>query len=215
AMGRSPTSRSRTCRTSSPAKSAPCSTLERGVGGWDHPPMRGRGLCCVALAIMLGLAGSAGADNGGWEQIHVRTLTIHYHTHDGYRRAAYVVLPDWYGPHHNPPLPLIISPHGRGVPATENVERWGDLPELGSFAVVNPEGQGRRLARFSWGYPGQVDDLARMPQIVRHAIPWLRFDRSRVYAFGASMGGQETLLLVARHPSLLAGAAAFDAVTDM
>jgi len=33
------------------------------------------------------------------------------------------VLPDWYGPHDNPPLPLIISPHGRGVPAAENVER--------------------------------------------------------------------------------------------
>jgi pimeloyl-ACP methyl ester carboxylesterase len=29
------------------------------------------------------------------------------------------------------------------------------------------------------------------------------------------MGGQETLLLLARHPHLLAGAAAFDAVTDL
>ena len=29
------------------------------------------------------------------------------------------------------------------------------------------------------------------------------------------MGGQETLLLAARHPGLLAGAAAFDPVTDM
>jgi hypothetical protein len=175
--------------------------------------MRRGGLCC--LALVLALAGSAAAGNGGWEQIHVRTFAIHYRTHDGYRRAAYVVLPDWYGPHHNPALPLIISPHGRGVAATENVERWGDLPALGPFAVVNPEGQGRRLADFSWGYPGQVDDLARMPEIVRHAIPWLRIDRSRIYAFGASMGGQESLLLVARHPSLLAGAAAFDAVTNM
>ena len=175
--------------------------------------MRGGGLCC--LALVLALAGSATAGNGGWEQIHVRTLAIHYRTHDGYRRTAYVVLPDWYGPHDNPPLPLIISPHGRGVSATENVERWGDLPALGPFAVVNPEGQGRRLARFSWGYAGQIDDLARMPEIVRRAIPWLRLDRSRTYAFGASMGGQESLLLVARHPSLLAGAAAFDAVTNL
>jgi len=39
--------------------------------------MRGGGLCCVALALVLALAGSAGADNGGWEQIHVRALTIH------------------------------------------------------------------------------------------------------------------------------------------
>ena len=37
----------------------------------------------------------------------------------------------------------------------------------------------------------------------------------RIYAFGGSMGGQETLLLLARHPHLLAGAAAFDSVTNM
>jgi pimeloyl-ACP methyl ester carboxylesterase len=171
-------------------------------------------LCC--LAVLLCLAGStAAADDGGWQQIHVRTFTIQYRTHDGHLRAASVVLPDWYGPRKNPPLPLIISPHGRGVPAIENESRWGDLPELGGFAVVNPEGQGRRLTRLSWGYPGQIDDLARMPAIVGRALPWLRIDRRRIYAVGASMGGQESLLLLARHPHLLAGVAAFDAVTDM
>jgi acetyl esterase/lipase len=40
-------------------------------------------------------------------------------------------------------------------------------------------------------------------------------DPSRIYAFGGSMGGQETLLLVARYPHLLAGAAAFDPATDL
>ena len=69
--------------------------------------MRGGGLCC--LALVLALAGSAAADNGGWEQIHVRTIQIEYRTHDGYRRAAYVLLPDWYGPDRHPRLPLIIS----------------------------------------------------------------------------------------------------------
>jgi hypothetical protein len=172
------------------------------------------GLCC--LLVLLCAAGStAAADDGGWEQIHVRTIQIEYRTHDGYRRAAYVLVPDWYGPDRHPRLPLIISPHGRGVPADDNADRWGDLPAVGSFAVVNPEGQGRRFARFSWGYPGQIADLARMPQIVRTNVPWLRLDTSRVYAFGASMGGQESLLLLARHPSLLAGVAAFDPVTNM
>src|SRR5262249_44839282 len=57
--------------------------------------------------------------------------------------------------------------------------------------------------------------LARMPSIAEHALPWLRIDRHRVYAFGGSMGGQETLLLVAKYPRLLAGAAAFDAPTNM
>src|ERR1700704_5456623 len=54
-----------------------------------------------------------------------------------------------------------------------------------------------------------------MPQIAEHAFPWLQIDRRRVYAFGGSMGGQETLLLLARFPRLLAGAAAFDAPTNM
>lgn len=145
----------------------------------------------------------------------VRVIHISYLAHDGFSRRAYVVLPAWYGPESDPPIPLVISPHGRGVGARTNVRRWGDLPARGGFAVVNPEGQGRRLTLFSWGDPGEIRDLARMPQIVERAIPWLRIDRSRVYAFGGSMGGQETLLLAARFPRLLAGAAAFDAPTDM
>jgi poly(3-hydroxybutyrate) depolymerase len=145
----------------------------------------------------------------------VRIVRIGYRAHDGLLRRAFVVLPRWYGPGRNPAIPLVISPHGRGVSALENLSRWGNLPELGPFAVVNPEGQGRRLARFSWGYRGQVNDLARMPELVQQAFPWLRIDSSRIYAFGASMGGQETLLLVARFPTVLAGAAAFDAPTNM
>lgn len=175
----------------------------------------GRGGLCILVALMCLAVPTAAAEDGGWEQIHVRTIQIEYRTHDGHRRAAYVLVPDWYGPARHPRLPLIISPHGRGVAADVNADRWGDLPAVGSFAVVNPEGQGRRFARFSWGYPGQIDDLARMPQILQRALPWLRIDSSRVYAFGASMGGQESLLLLARHPSLLAGVAAFDPVTDM
>jgi pimeloyl-ACP methyl ester carboxylesterase len=171
-------------------------------------------LAVLAACAALGLLG-ASAGRASWELVQVKVVTIHYQTHDGYRRAAFVVLPDWYGPANNPPLPLIISPHGRGVSAEENVNRWGNLPMLGPFAVVNPEGQGRRFRRFSWGYAGQIDDLARMRQIVSRAIPWLRIEAKSIYAFGTSMGGQETLLLAARHPKLLAGVVAFDPVTDM
>src|SRR5262249_33821174 len=96
-----------------------------------------------------------------------------------------------------------------------NVRIWGDLPAHGRFVVVNPDGQGRRLGLYSWGDAGQIDDLARMPSILRRRLPWLRIDPRRIYAFGGSMGGQETLLLVARHPRLLAGAAAFDADTSL
>jgi poly(3-hydroxybutyrate) depolymerase len=145
----------------------------------------------------------------------VRVWTIEYRAHGGLERRAYVVLPRWYGPRRNPPVPLVISPHGRGAKALGNAARWGDLPARGGFAVVNPEGQGRRLALYSWGNRGETADLARMPDIVTDALPWLHVDRHRVYAFGGSMGGQETLLLVARYPRLLAGAASFDAPTNM
>ena len=107
----------------------------------------------------------------------------------------------------------MISPHGRGVGASQNALIWGDLPGEGNFAVVDPGGEGDRLHWFSWGAPGQIADLARMPQIVRaHGVD---VDPRRVYAIGGSMGGQETLLLVAKHPRMLAGAAAFDPATDM
>jgi pimeloyl-ACP methyl ester carboxylesterase len=52
-----------------------------------------------------------------------------------------------------------------------------------------------------------------MPQIA--AANGVNVDPRRVYAVGGSMGGQETLLLDALHPHLLAGAAAFDPATDM
>jgi dienelactone hydrolase len=145
----------------------------------------------------------------------VRVLRISYRAHDGLRRRAYLILPAWYGPLRHPAIPLVISPHGRGVGGRINVKRWGNLPAIGGFAVINPEGQGRKLTLFSWGDPGEIRDLAHMPEIAEAAVPWLRIDRHRIYAFGGSMGGQETLLLTARFPHLLAGAASFDAPTNM
>jgi pimeloyl-ACP methyl ester carboxylesterase len=147
--------------------------------------------------------------------VSVRLLAFPYRAHDGLVRRAYVVLPRWYGPRRDPPLPLVVSPHGRGCAGLSNAVSWGDLPARGPFALVSPEGQGRRLVRYSWGDPGQIDDLARMPRLVEAAFPWLRILPRRIYAVGASMGGQETLLLVAHHPRLLAGAAVFDAPTSM
>lgn len=80
--------------------------------------------------------------------------------------------------------------------------------------MICPGGMGRRLPLHSWGWRGQINDLARMPSILRAARPWLRIDARRTYAVGGSMGGQETLLLLGQHPRSLAGAVAFDSVTD-
>jgi poly(3-hydroxybutyrate) depolymerase len=108
----------------------------------------------------------------------------------------------------------VISPHGRGVRAKGNARLWSDLPAKGDFAVICPGGMGRRLPLHSWGYSGQIHDLARMPSIAEGALPWLRIDKRRIYATGGSMGGHETLLLLGQHPALLAGAIAIDPVTN-
>lgn len=143
-----------------------------------------------------------------------RELTITYPTHDGHRRNAYVLLPAGYRPGKNPAIPLVISPHGRAVDGKINTRRWGNLPTIGGFAVVNPDGYGRRLPLHSWGYTGQIADLARMADIVEARLPWVRLDRHRLYAVGGSMGAQETLLLAGRYPHLLAGAVAVDGPAD-
>jgi pimeloyl-ACP methyl ester carboxylesterase len=172
-------------------------------------------LAALLLALTALTAVSPARSTAAWHSRAVRVIPISYRAHDGLQRRAYVIVPADYGVDGSPPIPLVISPHGRGVGAKENIRRWGRLPATGDFAVVNPEGQGRALTLFSWGDPGEIRDLAHMPDIVEHALPWLHVDRHRVYAYGGSMGGQETLLLVARFPHLLAGAAAFDAPTDM
>jgi poly(3-hydroxybutyrate) depolymerase len=145
----------------------------------------------------------------------VRQWGFRYRAHNRVPRLAVLLVPAEYGPQNPPPpLPLVISPHGRGIRAATNAQWWRELPARGGFAVVCPGGMGRRLPLHSWGWRGQIADLARMPDLVRAAKPWLRVDERRVYAVGGSMGGQETLLLLGQYPHLLAGAAAFDSVTN-
>ncbi|HEV2590392.1 MAG TPA: prolyl oligopeptidase family serine peptidase [Gaiellaceae bacterium] len=160
----------------------------------------------VAIALLALLAGAP--TPRPHPQPLTRAVEIHYLAHNGVERPAWLLLPAHYD---GWPIPLVISPHGRGIGAAQNADLWGDLPGEGNFAVINPAGEGRRTGYYSWGDPGEISDLARMPAIARaHGI-----HVSRVYAVGGSMGGQETLLLLARHPHLLAGAVAFDPATDM
>jgi poly(3-hydroxybutyrate) depolymerase len=169
-------------------------------------------LSAVAVGVAISTFAAAGS---AAPRAAVRTWTIHYTAHNGSDRLASVMLPAWYGPAKNPPLPVIISPHGRNGTGRSNTKYFGDLPAIGKFAVISPDGMGRRLGRKSYAYAGQIDDLAKMPEIAEQALPWLRLDRTRVYAIGSSMGGHETLMLIARYPKLLAGAAALDSVTHL
>jgi hypothetical protein len=148
-------------------------------------------------------------------ELPVRVERFAYTTHDGKQSYALLVLPGWYGPGRDPAIPLVIAPHGRNTTPETAAKRWYDLPTRGRFAVVLPAGQGRVLQLYSWGYPGQIADLARMPALAERAVPWFHYLRRRVYAVGASMGGQEALLLLARDPRLLAVVIAFDPATDL
>jgi poly(3-hydroxybutyrate) depolymerase len=165
----------------------------------------------VAVVAALAVASSASAMNMPVPTVpRTEIVLIHYRAHDGVVRPAWLMLPAGY---HGQRIPLVISPHGRGVDQSDNALLWGDLPGEGGFAVIDPAGEGRRLHWYSWGAPAQIADLARMPALAR--VHGVNVDPHRIYAFGGSMGGQETLLLLAEYPHLLAGAAAFDPATDM
>ena len=95
-----------------------------------------------------------------------------------------------------------------------NARFWGDLPAVGQSRVINPDGMGRRFERFSDGYAGQIDDLAKMPDLVSA--------RSRGFGSTARASTRSERAWRSgdaaprRAPSALpAGAVAMDSVTDL
>ena len=133
----------------------------------------------------------------------VRMLSFGYRAWNGATCYALVVVPAWYRKAGRPPLPLVISSHGRGGPAQAPVRRWRDLEARDGFILVAPSGQGRRIATYSFAAAGQLSDLMRMPQLVHRAFPSIRSGgaglRSRV-----EHGAMEALMLAARYPDRIA-----------
>jgi len=126
-------------------------------------------LTVVSVAVLLGATASAGART--FEPARGTLLgpkpalrlligfKVYYrdllHHHEDLVRIAYLILPRWYRPGKDPGIPLVISPDGHGVAAAGNIRLWGGLPAFGPFAMVTPDGQGRRLPLYSWGWRGQ------------------------------------------------------------
>jgi hypothetical protein len=136
-------------------------------------------------------------------------------TGPGRRHDRVVVgLPAWYGPHDDPPLPLVISPHSRGLTPWQEARRWGELPARFRIVVVNTGLHGRVIPRRSWAWPPDIAEMTALPRLLPRLLRYVRIDPNRVYAAGDSMGGQETLMLVARRPDLFAAAVAADPVTN-
>lgn len=168
----------------------------------------------LVAALLAGAALSRSPDRRQAAGAETRVVTLRFRGPGDHEDVVVVAMPAWYGPRHHPALPLVISPHGRGGTARGNARRWGDLPGRLDVIVLNAGVSGRRLQRDSWAWPPEIDELARLPRLVRGRLRYLRFDRRRVYAAGDSMGGQEALMLLARHPRLLAAVAAADPVTN-
>ena len=111
---------------------------------------------------------------------HTRTLVIRYRAHTGRTRSH----TSWCRSHTSLAARRCYRSLFRLTGAAHLDARTrgrGDLPAPGSFAVVNPDGEGDRFGAYS-GAPGQIDDLARMPEVIAHALPWLTIDRRRIYA---------------------------------
>ena len=99
----------------------------------------------LSAALFAALATAAAAPSG----TGTRWLQIRF-TGPGERRDRLVVgLPSWYGPHDDPPLPLVISPHSRGLTPWQEARRWGDLPGRFGIVVVNTGLHGRVIPRRS------------------------------------------------------------------
>ena len=80
----------------------------------------------IAVAGALLFAPAASAHFGPAQRLaNTEARLIHYVAHDGVRRTAWLLLP--IGTHG--PIPLIISPHGRGVGSNENALLWATSRE--------------------------------------------------------------------------------------
>ena len=163
-----------------------------------------RWLIAVLAALVLVPAARGAADAPAPSLVATRgDRLIHYRAHDGGSRPAWLLLPVGYDGRR--PLPLVISPHGRGVGAAREHADLGRPARRGRVRRHQPGRRGTPAALVLVGLP-RAD---RRPGA--HARESSRRTGStstgrRIYAFGGSMGGQETLLLAALHPHLLAGA---------
>jgi len=101
-------------------------------------------LALAAALIVVSAAGAADQPVTALPNTEIRL--VHYRAHDGEIRPAWLFLPAGY---HGQRVPLVISPHGRGVDESDNALFWGDLPGEGGFALIDPAGEGRRLHWYS------------------------------------------------------------------
>ena len=145
----------------------------------------------------------------------VQSIEFEYVAWNGTTQSATLLLPLGYDLDGSASLPCIVHLHGRGAKPIDSSTAWRDLPTRDGFAVICPNSVARDGTGNSWAVPGQIDDVLRMPDLVEAAVPGLRLDRDRLFLVGSSMGGQESLVTLARAPDRFAAVAAFDGAADL
>lgn len=145
----------------------------------------------------------------------VQSIEFEYVAWNGTVQPATLLLPLGYSPGEASALPCILHLHGRGAQPAYASTAWGDLPTRYGFAVICPSSVARDGTGNSWAAPGQIDDVLRMPDVVEAEFPGLKLDRDRLYLAGSSMGGQESLVTLARAPDQFAAVAAYDGAADL
>ena len=79
-----------------------------------------RSLTAALLAAAVALTAPVRPSQAAPAATAVRELSIPYTAYNGETSHASVLVPASYDPQSDPPLPLVISPHGRGLDGTTN-----------------------------------------------------------------------------------------------
>ena len=109
----------------------------------------------------------------------VRIWKIPYRAHDGQRRKAYVVLPAWYGRSSTSAIPLVISPHGRGVSARTNARALGRAARARHVRGDQPRGRRAGSSALLVGLRRPDRRPGADAAIARRTLPWLQIDTQR------------------------------------
>jgi predicted peptidase len=139
----------------------------------------------------------------------------------GVERSAIIDVPSLAS---REPVPLILGTHPAGWTNAEDFHGgafdtvaphpgWHGLAEKHGVIIVSPQTYGENVPLLSLGYRPSMQDAVGAIDAVRDL--GYRIDHDRIYACGLSMGGQETLLLIARNPGLFAAGFAFNPVIDV
>lgn len=134
---------------------------------------------------------------------------------------------DLYSPPGPPPgpLPLLLAPHPITWTAAQDYHGgleglmrqyhpgYYGLAEKHGVVIAMPHGHHHREALCSLAGAEQIDDMAYLIDAVEQF--GYRVDRSRVYACGLSMGGQEALVFAGRHPDKVTAIVAFNPIVDL